>query len=131
MKGPSRRRESDEEEGDWRPARAPITGDEEELSLGAGKYRLTAKGGRVILIIGVISVLGLVAYGIRENDKIAASVSSEHKAITERIDRTLRMQTCVLSMTPEERIQWRNMRDAPLALASFCPGLLVHNGHVQ
>ena len=40
------------------------------------------------------------------------------------------MQTCVLSMTPDERLAWRQIRGAQDALIAFCPGLLMGaNGH--
>lgn len=135
MKGPSQRREHDAEEDDHRSERAPITGDEDELSLGAGKYRLTAKGGRVIVIVCVLAILGLVAYGIRENDRgraeFKAEVNAEHRRMTATLSKDLRMAVCVLSMTTDERVAWRAMRGDPQqSLIAFCPGVLMAtNGH--
>ena len=129
------RRESDSEEDDYRLRRTPITGDEEELSLGAGKYRLTAKGGRVIVIIGVLAILALVGYGIREQDKarveLKLQVAAEHRTMTSILSRDLRTAICVLSMTTEERVAWRNMRGDPQqSMISFCPGVVLGgNGH--
>ena len=119
------RREHDAEEDDFTDRRRPITGDEQELSIGAGKYRLTARGGIVIIVIGTIAMLAMLAYGIREQDRAVVTMTMDHRRMMAQFDRTMRLQTCVLSMTPDERLQWRQSRDAQNALVFFCPGLLM------
>lgn len=122
------RRESDAEQEDWTEARRPIRGDEQELTIGAGKYRLTARGATVIVVIGVVAVLAMLYMHIAEQQKatsqIVSHISAETAAASREISRALRLQTCVLSMTAEERVEWRRRADAPSALMGYCPGLL-------
>lgn len=145
MRTPAARRADDGEDDDHTDQRRPITGD--EVRVGVGNKALTLRGSMVICVVIGIALLGLVAYGIREQDRaqqaitlmmangarehersqqaLSLMMANEHRRMTDTIDRTLRVQTCVLSMTPQERLQWRGSRDAPNALIMFCPGMLA------
>lgn len=125
-----RHRISDPDETDFGPQRRPISGEEQELSVGAGKYRLTLKGSQIIAACMSLAVLLAIGWHLREQEiatqRILAHISSEMAAATRELSRTSRLQTCVLSMTTEERIQWRQSRgDSQQALFVFCPGLLI------
>lgn len=97
----------------------------EEVQVGAGKYTLTARGSiaiNVIFSFAILGGVGWVAVKQQENfDTLTRTISAEHRAN----ERLARLQTCVLSMTIDERIAWRNSRDAQNALMMFCPGLLL------
>ena len=97
----------------------------DEVQVGVGKYALTARGTVVINVIFSFAILGgvgWVAVKQQENfDTLTRTISAEHRAN----ERLARLQTCVLSMTTQERIEWRTSRDAANALMMFCPGLLL------
>lgn len=123
MKGPSPRREEDESESDWTPSRRQVQGD--EVQIGVGKYNVTLRGGIVIMVIIGIAILGLNALAIQKQQEAQLRMELEHRNLGEMLNKTVRLQTCVLSMTPDERLQWRASRDAQNALIMFCPGLLL------
>ena len=120
---PSPRREADHEEDDWTSTRRPIQGD--EVRVGVGKYNVTLRGGIVIIVVLGLAVLALVAVVAQRQRDSEAIMAAEHRQMTATVNQALRLQTCVLSMTPDELLQWRGSRDAQNALIMFCPGLLV------
>lgn len=121
------RRGTDPDDSDYRDRRQPITG--EEIRVGVGKYSIGLRGANIgSLVIGLIA---LIILGWHANDQTRAtteltnSIASEHAKMISSIERTMRLQTCVLSLTAQERIQWRESRDAQHALMAYCPSLLL------
>lgn len=121
------RRVGDDDAEDFRERRAGITGD--EVRVGAGKYAVTLRGGMVIQVVCMMALLGVLGYHTQEQTKVAnslaAQIAKDHRDMSHAINYTLRLQTCVTSMTADERIQWRSSRDAQAALFTYCPGLLM------
>src|ERR1051326_882569 len=73
------------------------------ISLGYGRAWLTAKGRAVIAFLCTAVVIALTIFGYLNVQKSFAAAQRVHVAIIHRID----LQTCVLSMTTEERSRMR------------------------
>lgn len=120
------RRQDDPDDTDYRRSRVPISG--EEVQVGVGKYRLTLRGQMIIgTFLGVVVLLS-VAWHVQDNQRalgeIKAHITIETARASTEVKQTMRQTTCVLSMTAEERIEWRRSPAPDRALMAYCPGLL-------
>jgi len=89
---------------------------------GPGGTSITARGGVVVILVIAALLGGLMFY-------FAQNSEAQHRGVVT----ALRQQTCVLSLTPEERVQLRadlrrNMGQATTVLATWCPWILMPNG---
>ncbi len=90
----------------------------------------------VIGVVAMIAAMALIASHILESERarteINAHVTTEMDRLRAEIGvankdaaKNLRLQTCVLLLTPQERLEWRTSREPQSALLSLCPGLLL------
>lgn len=117
------RRESDPDAMDFRSLRRPITGD--EVQVGVGKYSLSLRGGMVISMIGLLAILGGLYIVLTAQQQGFADIRRDHDTSSRSLEKTLRLQTCVLSLLPDEKLQWRTSRDTSAALIAYCPSLML------
>jgi hypothetical protein len=123
-------RAGDGESDDYRDLRRPIDGN--EVSIGYGNKRLTLRGGMTIGVVGLFVVLLGIGYIIREQDRLRMELpgnsAEQHRAMARAFDQAFRLQTCVLALTPDERVVWRSSREPRGWLFGMCPGLLLQSG---
>jgi len=88
----------------------------ESLELqGPGGWRGRLSGKRIVdTLILLIVLMGLALIYVQHT-----GLASEHSTINQ----SIRVQTCVLSLTQAERIQLRESRAFPAALVYYCPWL--------
>jgi hypothetical protein len=121
------RRTTDDDGDDHRAERRQISGD--EVQVGVGKYTLTLRGGMVISVVLGLAILIGIGYQIRDQERFQAEVLSKIDAGTRATIRATHegfgLQTCVLALTPAERVRWRESREPRQWLLSMCPSLLL------
>lgn len=89
----------------------------DEVKVGWGDKALALKGPTAILVVLLLALGGIFVY-------FQEVQSKGHTIISERIE----MQTCILSLTPEERVQLRaslvgirRLDTADFFIRSWCP----------
>ena len=103
----------------------PTNGNGASLTATApGGASLTVRGGMAVVLIIAAILGGLLFYFARNSD-------AQHRGIV----LAIRHQTCVLSLTTEERIQLRadmrrNMGQAQTVIAGWCPWILMPTGEL-
>lgn len=123
------RRASDPDSEDYRGLRRSISGD--EVRVGAGRYSLRLRGSMVISVVLGLVNLSAVGYVIREQDRLRmelpGNMAEQHRILGKTLDTTMRFQTCVLALTPEELVAWRSSKWPQAWLVAMCPGLLLQS----
>lgn len=121
------RRATDADDDDHRAKRRQISGD--EVQVGVGKYSLTLRGGMVISVVMGLAILIGQGYIIRNQDRfesgILARLEAGQRAAIKATHEGFGLQTCVMALTPDERVRWRESRDPRVWLLSMCPSLLL------
>lgn len=110
------RRDGDDAGVDYRALRRPISGN--EVQLGVGKYSLTLRGSMVISVVAALAILAALWF-------IEKEMVGLHQTHALAMDRAMRLQACVLSLSREETTEWRASRDTTAALLAFCPSLML------
>ena len=115
-------RADDTEGAYYRHLRRPITGN--EVRVGSGVISsLTLRGTMIIVVIGVIGAMLMNLYTAERMSREHSQVSSIITDSLRSLVRDVRFQTCINSMTFEERTALRNARDFRVAAGAFCPWL--------
>ena len=118
------RRATDPPDVDYSQRRRQITGD--EVRLGWGQHSLTLRGTQVIQVVGIIALLGAAWLISRESTRAFEEIKTLITVSHREAETSLRLMACVLTMSDTEKTKWRETRgDGQIALAQFCPGLLL------